>query len=252
MDKSPAGFLSLLWGNHQSQMYSASQWDALSPQPVPENLCQVKAIVADIYRAVERSHVPDQVKANLKQCTHQLEAECLKSTNLTQLVHRAANNSENVLLSRIRFLDALEDRISELSQSRTKFIDSRRTFRDEPNRLLTEGIRDARHHVHDGMLSELSPPFKDIDTYYSEINVSLYVEEECLEKIRRSFRVTPDDKRRWEYIRNACREASDLLTSETLPPSPSTPPNTPQSAVNIFPCRLSHPNRKPNVFIVFS
>ncbi|KAH9954583.1 hypothetical protein BC827DRAFT_955785 [Russula dissimulans] len=85
------------------------------------------------------------------------------------------------------------------------------------------------------MLSELSPLFKDIDTYYSEINVSLYAEEECLKKIRRSFRVTPDDKRRWEYIRNACREASDLLTSERLPPSPSTPPNTPQPANNKAP-----------------
>jgi len=60
----------------------------------------------------------------------------------------------------------------------------------------------------------LRPLFNDIDTYYREINVSLYAEEESLKKIRRSFRVTPDDKRRWEYIRNACREASDLLTSD--------------------------------------
>ena len=72
----------------------------------------------------------------------------------------------------------------------------------------------ARHRVHEGMLSGLSPLFNDIDKYYREINVSLYAEEECLRKIRSSFRVTVDDKRRWEYIRDACREASDVLTSE--------------------------------------
>ncbi|KAH9954572.1 hypothetical protein BC827DRAFT_954965 [Russula dissimulans] len=203
MKANPTAFLSLLWGN---QMYSTIA------SPVPGNLCQVQTIVADIYRTVERSRVPDQVKENLKQCTRQLEDECSKSTKLTQLVHRAANDSRNVLLSRIRFLDSLEGRINELSQLRAKFIDSRRAFREQPNRLLTELIREARHQVHDGMLSKLRPLFKDIRRYYNEINVSLYTEEECLKKIRRSFRFTPDDRHRWEYIRDECRKASYLFT----------------------------------------
>ncbi|KAI9508974.1 hypothetical protein F5148DRAFT_1191191 [Russula earlei] len=73
------------------------------------------------------------------------------------------------------------------------------------------------------MLSELRPLFNTIDKYYNEVNVSLRMEEECLKKIRRSLRVTPDDKRRWEYIHDACKEASALLTSETLPPTPHSP-----------------------------
>ncbi|KAH9953412.1 hypothetical protein BC827DRAFT_1248663 [Russula dissimulans] len=64
------------------------------------------------------------------------------------------------------------------------------------------------------MLSKLRPLFKDIQTYYEKIRVSLYAEKERLEKINRSRRVTPDDRCRWEYIRDACKEAYDLLTSE--------------------------------------
>jgi len=131
-------------------------WDALSPQPVPENLCEVKTIVADIYRTVERSpYVSDKIKATLKGCTRQLEAECSRSTNLAQLVQRAANDSANVLRSRIHFLDALDDRINELSQLRTKFIDSRRQFQEQPNRLLAEGIQDGEPQLTPSVISQL-------------------------------------------------------------------------------------------------
>jgi hypothetical protein len=63
------------------------------------------------------------------------------------------------------------------------------------------------------MLSGVRPLFDKIDKYYNEVNVSLRVEEDCLKKIRSSLRVTPEDKRRWERIRDACMEASNLLTT---------------------------------------
>jgi hypothetical protein len=80
------------------------------------------------------------------------------------------------------------------------------------------------------MLSGLKPLFEKIDKHYKEVNVSLFVEEERLKKIRSSFRVTPDDRRRWEHIRDACIEASNLLTTEvsttfTRVPSTLTPDN---------------------------
>lgn len=62
------------------------------------------------------------------------------------------------------------------------------------------------------MFSELKPHFEKIERYFYEINVSLRVEEEYLEKISRSLRVTPGDKVRWENIRDACGAASTLLT----------------------------------------
>jgi hypothetical protein len=64
------------------------------------------------------------------------------------------------------------------------------------------------------MLSDLRPLFDRIDRYYNEVTVSLRVEEECLNGIRNSLNVTPDDRRRWEHIRDACKEASNLLISE--------------------------------------
>lgn len=64
------------------------------------------------------------------------------------------------------------------------------------------------------MLSGLNPLFDKIDKNYKEVHVSLRVEEDSLKKIRGSSRVTPDDKRRWELIREACMHASNLLTTE--------------------------------------
>jgi hypothetical protein len=75
-------------------------------------------------------------------------------------------------------------------------------------------ILTARGRIHDGMLSGLKPLFDKIDKYYKEVNVSLLVEEECLRRIRSSLRVGPDDRRRWEHIRDACMEASNLFTTE--------------------------------------
>jgi hypothetical protein len=64
------------------------------------------------------------------------------------------------------------------------------------------------------MLSGLEPLFRKIEKHYHEINVALLKEEERLKEIYKSLRVTPDDKLRWENIRDACVEASTLLTSE--------------------------------------
>lgn len=66
------------------------------------------------------------------------------------------------------------------------------------------------------MLSDLKPLFDEIDKNYKEVDASLYVEEGRLKKIRSSLRVTPDDKHRWELIRNACMHASSQLTAEVL------------------------------------
>jgi hypothetical protein len=88
--------------------------------------------------------VSDQIKANLRECSRKLGAECLKLENLTKLVQGAADDSANVLLWRIRFFDALGDRISELSRLRAGFIDSRRAFCEQPKNLLAEGIRDGK------------------------------------------------------------------------------------------------------------
>ncbi|KAH9976528.1 hypothetical protein BJV74DRAFT_861953 [Russula compacta] len=125
--------------------------------------------------------------------------------------------------SRVNFFEAVDGRILELSRIRARFVDSRQIFREQPNKLLAQGIQDAKGHVHEGYLSRMKPLFDKIDKYYREVNVSLRVEEECLKKIRSSFRVTPDDKFRWEYIRDACKEASALLISETPPLPPYMP-----------------------------
>ncbi|KAF8490158.1 hypothetical protein F5888DRAFT_1742622 [Russula emetica] len=74
------------------------------------------------------------------------------------------------------------------------------------------------------MLSSVKPLFDKIDKYYNEVNVSLRVEEECLRKIHSSLRVTSDDRRRWEHIRDACNETFDLLTTG----APLPPPHMPQ------------------------
>jgi hypothetical protein len=199
--------------------------------------------VADISRAADQSpYVPAQVKASLKECTRRLEAECAKLEHLTQLAHRAAQDASNVIRWRIRFFDALDDRILELSQLRARFVDSRRAFREQPNNLLTGEIRHARGRVDTGMLSGVKPLFDKIDKYYNEVNVSLRVEEECLWKIRSSLRVTPDDKRRWEHIRDACNETFHLLStgvSATSPLIPSMP--TSDNQAPLPPAHMSQP-----------
>jgi len=129
-----------------------------------------------------------------------------------------------VLRRRIHFFDAaLDDRILELSQIRARFVDSGRAFRQQPNNLLAEAIQNAKGHVHTGMLSSVKPLFEKINKYYSEVNVSLLVEEECLRKIRSSLRVTSDDRRRWEHIRDACNVAFNLLTTGVSVTSPRIP-----------------------------
>jgi hypothetical protein len=180
--------------------------------------------VADISRAADQSpYISAQVKATLKECTGRLDAECANLEHLTQLAHRAAQDASDVLRFRIRFFDALDDRIVELSQLRARFVDSRRAFHEQPNNLLTGEIRNSRGRIHTGMLSGVKPLFDKIDKYYSEVNVSLHVEEECLRKIRSSLRVTSDDRRRWEHIRDACNEAYNLLTTGVSYLSPRIP-----------------------------
>jgi hypothetical protein len=101
--------------------------------------------VADISRAVDQSpYVSAQIKAILKDCARQLEAECATLKHMTQLAHRAANDASNVLHWRIRFFKALDDRILELSRLREGFVDSRRAFRDQPTNLLTGEIRNGK------------------------------------------------------------------------------------------------------------
>ena len=87
-----------------------------------------------------------QAKETLRECTRYLEAECSKFVNLTQLAHRAAGDSTDVLLLRIRFFEALDDRIKELSQLRSRFVESRKAFRAQPTNLLLEGIREGKQH----------------------------------------------------------------------------------------------------------
>ncbi len=219
------------------------------PQPVPENLCELRNIVADISHAANRSpFVQAQTKKKLSGRLGQLDAECSQIVTLTRLAHRAASESANVLLSRIRFFEALDDRIRQILALRERFVDSRKTFREKPTRLLAGSIRDgklciilcpcqgsrlstARGHAHEGMFSDLKPLFDQIDEYYKEVNVSLLAEERRLKAIRRSLRVTPDDRLRWEHIRDACREASRLLAAEDNHTQPQPHPHHSSSFV---------------------
>jgi hypothetical protein len=117
-------------------------------QPFAENLYELRRIVADITRAVDQSpYVSAQVKATLRECTRQLEAECATFKHLTQLAHRAANDAANVLRSRTHFFEALNDRILELSRLRESFVDSRRAFHRNPTELLTEEIRNCKQKL---------------------------------------------------------------------------------------------------------
>lgn len=190
------------------------QEDLSPPQPVPENLSELWRLATDISRAADQSaYISTQVKASLRECTRNLEAECAKLEHLTQLAYRAAHDASNVLRWRIHFFYALSDRIKELSKIRAKFVENRRAFQEQPN-LLAREIREAKSRVHTTMLSRVKPLLDKIDRYYNEVNVSLHVEEECLQRILSSLRVTSDDRRRWEHIRDACNEAVNLLTTE--------------------------------------
>ena len=121
----------------------------------------------------------------------------------------------------------------------------------------------ARGHTYEGMLSGQRPLFESIETYYHEINVALLKEEERLKEIKSSLRVTPDDKLRWQNIRDACMEASTLLTSEVgstfalvvlvsprlqhadqLPPSPPHMPQQTPQTVSVSPIHLCHSTKR--------
>jgi hypothetical protein len=223
------------------------QWEELSPRPVPENLCKLRGIVADISRIADQSpYVSAQIKASLRECNHNLEAECANLQHLTQLAHRAARDASYVLHWRGRFFDRLHERILELSRLRAGFDGSRQAFHERVSNLLTEEIRrNAKGSIHDGILSGLKPSLDRIDKYYHEVDVSLHTEEKCLKKIHSSLCVTSDDKRRWEHIRDACKEAFNLLTtrvsatfsriSSTLTSNnkaPLPPPHMPQPMVS--------------------
>ena len=247
----------------------------LSPPPIPDNLCELRRIVLEIFHATEPSqYVTAQVKNTLRDCTRHLEAECNKLANLTHLGHRAAEYTRDVLCLRIKFFEALDRRIDELSQLRSNFVESRDAFRAQPTKLLLEGIRESKRcfraffHLsltsrvsprliakggfYDGMFSKLRPHFDRIERYYYEINVSLRVEEECLRRISSSLRVTPGDKLRWENIRDACGAASTILTPEVgstcAPVSVSSrlqrvnqaQPPPPQQTVSTSVVRLCH------------
>jgi len=117
----------------------------LSPPPIPDNLCELRAIVLEIFYATEPSqYVTAQVKNTLRDCTRHLEAECNKLANLTHLGHRAAEYTRDVLCLRIKFFEALDRRIDELSQLRSNFVESRDAFRAQPAKLLLEGIRESK------------------------------------------------------------------------------------------------------------
>jgi len=117
----------------------------LSPPPLPDNLCELRRIVLEIFHATEPSqYVTAQVKNTLRDCTRHLEAECNKLANLTHLGHRAAEYSRDVLYLRMKFFAALDRRIEELSQLRSSFVESRDAFRAQPTKLLLEGIRESK------------------------------------------------------------------------------------------------------------
>ena len=100
--------------------------------------------MADISRTVDQSHLSARIKAILRDCIRQLEAECATLKHMTQLAHRAANDASNVLQCRIRFFKALDDRIRELSRLREGFVECRRVFRGQPTNLLTGEIRKGK------------------------------------------------------------------------------------------------------------
>ena len=139
--KSPPRFLK------ENSPADRQQFDALmpGPQPVPQNLGELQSIVAEILHGANSSNsVFTQTKQKLSGSLGQLEAECTRVVTLTDLAQRAASESANVLLSRIRFFEALDDRIHQISALRERFVDSRKTFREKPTKLLAGSIRDGK------------------------------------------------------------------------------------------------------------
>jgi hypothetical protein len=132
------------WGKKYSR--ASLQYAALSPpQPVPEDLCELRDIVADITYAANRSpFVQTATKQRLSNLLGQLDAECSRVVHLTGLAQSAAGGSANVLLSRIRFFDALDERIRQISALRRRFVDSRDDFREKPAKALVGSIRDGK------------------------------------------------------------------------------------------------------------
>lgn len=92
----------------------------------------------------QSQYVSGQVKDTLKDSARYLDAQCSEFVSLTHLAHRAADDSANVLLLRIHFFEALDDRINVLSQLRSRFVDSRKAFCARPTNLLLEGIREGK------------------------------------------------------------------------------------------------------------
>ena len=104
--------------------------------------------MADITHAVDQSpYVSAEIKATLRECTRQLEAEYATLKHMTQLAHHAANDASNVFRSRIRFFEALDDRTLELSRLRERFGDSRRAFLGNPTELLTGEIQNCKQKL---------------------------------------------------------------------------------------------------------
>ena len=131
-------------------MISVQKRATLSPPPIPDNLCELRRILLEIFHATDSSqHVAVKVKDILRDCTRHLEAECNKLANLTHLGHRAAEYSRDVLYLRMEFFAALDRRIEELSQLRSSFVESRDAFRAQPTKLLLEGIRESKQPLLD-------------------------------------------------------------------------------------------------------
>jgi hypothetical protein len=132
-------------GAKSSQRPTTDEVSTLDPVPDSENVRKLAGIVAEISSAADKStYVSVQIKASLRECSRKLEAECAMLSDITQLAHRAAHDASNVLLQRIRFFDALDDRILELSRLCARFVDSRRAFHEQPNKLLLSEIRNGK------------------------------------------------------------------------------------------------------------
>jgi uncharacterized membrane protein YccC len=132
---------------HMENSRIRQQYEALAPgpQPVPQNLGELQSIVAGILHGANTSNcIHAQTKQILSGSLGQLEAECTRVVTLTNLAQRAASESAHVLLSRIRFFEALDDRINQISALRERFVDSRKTFREKPTKLLAGSIRDGK------------------------------------------------------------------------------------------------------------
>ncbi|KAI0260352.1 hypothetical protein BC834DRAFT_900905 [Gloeopeniophorella convolvens] len=200
------------FGQSASNSAATNTRNDLAPPPVPHELQQLRTIVAEISSAADYSpYIQPRTKQGLSACRSRLDAECEALHTLRQLAHKAADGSANALDGRIRELKAL----------REKFVDARQMFKTgRPSSSQGTFAMVTRGRMYEGMYTGLKPLFDDIDKYYGNVNVSLRAEQHRLKNIRSSLHVTPDDKLRWEHIRDACQEASSLLVAESPPPLP--------------------------------